>query len=143
MKKILVLATLFVAIASFGQEAVKDSLISLEPTTKDEYNYITKGYKIQKESGLDMKKGYSFGSLSKTTAGKYKIEVWKLYKHKENSIMIPKAIMLIVNNAMYFCIPIENNELMNEYYRELQKYDSTFNQAISIATANALTKSIN
>ena len=27
-------------------------------TTEEEYNYITKGYKVQFESGLDMKKGY-------------------------------------------------------------------------------------
>ncbi|HLG03975.1 MAG TPA: hypothetical protein VI731_10305 [Bacteroidia bacterium] len=28
-------------------------------TTEEEYNYLTKGYKVQLESGLDMKKGYT------------------------------------------------------------------------------------
>lgn len=32
-------------------------------TTQEEYNYLTKGYKIQLESGLDMKKGYSLKDL--------------------------------------------------------------------------------
>jgi hypothetical protein len=42
------LAVIFTVTNSYGQ------------TTQEEYNYITKGYKVQMESGLDMKKGYSF-----------------------------------------------------------------------------------
>ncbi len=34
-----------------------------QSTTQEEYNYITKGYKIQVESGLDMKKGYILTEL--------------------------------------------------------------------------------
>lgn len=53
MKKNYILATalmltiMFSLTKSFGQ------------TTQEEYNYITKGYKVQAESGLDMKKGYT------------------------------------------------------------------------------------
>lgn len=32
-------------------------------TTLEEYNYVTKGYKIQIESGLDMKSGYEFRDI--------------------------------------------------------------------------------
>lgn len=32
-------------------------------TTQEEYNYLTKGYKIQVESGLDVKKGYTIKDL--------------------------------------------------------------------------------
>lgn len=39
---------------SFGQLAN----IELSPTTEEEYNYLTKGYRVQLESGLDMKKNY-------------------------------------------------------------------------------------
>ncbi|WP_421799825.1 hypothetical protein [Haliscomenobacter sp.] len=35
------------------------SISFAQGTTQEEYNYVTKGYKIQQESGLDMKKGYS------------------------------------------------------------------------------------
>lgn len=40
---------------------------SFAQTTQEEYNYITKGYKVQLESGLDMKKGYSFKDLGNST----------------------------------------------------------------------------
>jgi hypothetical protein len=32
-------------------------------TSQEEYNYLTKGYKVQIESGLDMKNGYSFTDI--------------------------------------------------------------------------------
>lgn len=48
MKTLLFLALLMVCTIAFTQG-----------TTQEEYNYVTKGYKIQQESGLDMKKGYS------------------------------------------------------------------------------------
>lgn len=32
-------------------------------TTMEEYNYLSKGYKIQMESGLDMKKGYTIREI--------------------------------------------------------------------------------
>ena len=34
-----------------------------QPTSEEEYNYITKGYKVQVETGLDMKAGYHFKDL--------------------------------------------------------------------------------
>lgn len=47
MKNLLLLGLVLSSLCLFGQ------------TTMEEYNYLTKGYKIQMESGLDMKKGYS------------------------------------------------------------------------------------
>ena len=38
---------------------------SYSQTTQEEYNYISKGYKVQVESGLDMKKGYTLVDLGK------------------------------------------------------------------------------
>ena len=37
--------------------------LNAQPTTEEEYNYVTKGYKIQFESGLDMKAGYSLKDI--------------------------------------------------------------------------------
>ena len=34
------------------------SFVLISQTTMEEYNYITKGYKIMLESGLDLKEGY-------------------------------------------------------------------------------------
>lgn len=50
MKKTLILITLFLFAAGFAQ-------IKKGQTTLEEYNYMSKGFKIQMESGIDMKKG--------------------------------------------------------------------------------------
>lgn len=49
MKKIKIFSTFFGLVVFFTNLYFQ--------TTQEEYNYITKGYKIQLESGLDMKKG--------------------------------------------------------------------------------------
>ena len=36
-------------------------------TTLEEYNYITKGYKVQTDSGLDMKKGYELSDIDENS----------------------------------------------------------------------------
>lgn len=82
-------------------------------TTQEEYNYITKGYKVQLESGLDMKKGYFFKELNggKTTKGseKRQCEFKALYRENSNK---PCAILMVYkrtdisNGAEYYlCIP--------------------------------------
>ena len=107
MKKIIthvvaLMLTILLSIASvYGQ------------TTQEEYNYITKGYKIQVESGLDMKKGYTLTNLgdwglsygSQTRACEFKA----LIRDGETK---PCAIMMIykrtdiANGARYYiCIP--------------------------------------
>lgn len=53
--------TLFTA--SFFITLLFSSLTASAQTTQEEYNYITKGYKVQIESGLDMKKGYTLVDL--------------------------------------------------------------------------------
>jgi hypothetical protein len=52
MKKVVIVLLAFAAVCKITAQ-----------TTQEEYNYITKGYKIQLESGLDMKKGYSLTDL--------------------------------------------------------------------------------
>ena len=74
-------------------------------TTETEYNYITKGYKIQRESGLDMKKGYTFKDLNNNFYGIYKMQFKGLYRENEQT---PCAIMIIMNydgDTDYVCIP--------------------------------------
>lgn len=59
MKKVLVLLVAITSIAINQAIAQSENNQLPAPTTEEEYNYLTKGYKIQVESGLDMKKGYS------------------------------------------------------------------------------------
>ena len=82
-------------------------------TTQEEYNYITKGYKIQLESGLDMKKGYSLTELESWglthNSEKRNCTFKGLFREGQSK---PCAIMLIykrtdlANGAVfYICIP--------------------------------------
>ncbi|KAB2913524.1 MAG: hypothetical protein F9K23_17010 [Bacteroidetes bacterium] len=89
------------------------SLPAISQTTQEEYNYITKGYKTQVESGLDMKKGYSFKDYGTFTIeeGKEKrqCEFKGLFRDGQTK---PCAVMMIFrrtdisNGAVhYICIP--------------------------------------
>lgn len=101
---VFLLALLFSSNALFGQ------------TTQEEYNYITKGYKVQIESGLDMKKGYSLVDLGawglKNGTENRNCEFKGLIKQGQTK---PCAIMMIYKRTdiangvnYYICIPSAN-----------------------------------
>lgn len=102
-------------------------------TTQEEYNYITKGYKVQIESGLDMKKGYSLtdmGSWSLTSGNEKRVCEFKgLIRGNETS---PSAVMMIYkrtdipNGAVYYiCIP--SYDASSEIWKQtLDFINSTF-----------------
>ncbi|MCA1967230.1 MAG: hypothetical protein LDL23_11350 [Flavobacterium sp.] len=115
----LVITILFSITSSFGQ------------TTQEEYNYITKGYKVQLESGLDMKKGYSFKDMgnSTVTSGSEKrtTEFKALLKEGQSK---PAAIMMIykrtdiANGAViYVCIP--SPDAPKEIWQQTMDFIST------------------
>jgi hypothetical protein len=74
-------------------------------TTIEEYNYLTKGYKIQVESGLDMKKGYVLTDLvsseATNTFNKSSMTFKGLYREGQQT---PCAVLCIIDKA-YICIP--------------------------------------
>lgn len=118
-------------------------------TTLEEYNYVTKGYKIQVESGLDMKTGYvlkdlfevfvrieisdsPFGVAPKTIKTKAK----GLYRTGQTS---PCAIMLIETAGSKIgkpvCIPhyLSEESIWDLYTRSIRAgYDA---RAIAAVTA--------
>ncbi len=85
-------------------------------TTLEEYNYVTKGYKVQIESGLDMKKGYKFEDIHTisikysdggTDRGSRDTEFKALYRDGQ---LKPAAILCIYTRTEtglkdYICIP--------------------------------------
>ncbi|MDO9137091.1 MAG: hypothetical protein Q7U21_04665 [Lutibacter sp.] len=97
----LIVSILLSITSSFGQ------------TTQEEYNYITKGFKVQLESGLDMKKGYSFVHMdhSAVTSEKEKRStdfkaLMKVGQTKPSAIMMIYKRTDIANGAIiYVCIP--------------------------------------
>lgn len=105
MKKcVLVVVVFLMTITVFSQD-------NRSITTIEEFNYITKGYAIQLESGLDMKRGYKLKTKLKhsSTFGKKRTtEFYDLFKDGSER---PVAIMVVFfmdelpNAKSYFCIP--------------------------------------
>jgi hypothetical protein len=104
------LTSLFVLIGTF---AISSS--GFGQTTMEEYLYVTKGYKVQIESGLDMKQGYKLEDITESTVtsgdSSYRKTSFKgLFRKGERT---PCAIMCIYSNVVdnrlestdYICIP--------------------------------------
>jgi hypothetical protein len=114
MKKILTFTLLFISFYSFSQN------ITVAPTSIEEFNYLTKGYKVQIESGLDMKKGYSFKLLGTYKQGARNFEFKGLYRDSENK---PCAILVVYAfegyQTQYYCIP--SNDASPEFWQRTYK----------------------
>jgi len=105
------------------------SIIILSPnlngqTTLEEYNFITKGYKVQIESGLDMKKGYEFAEIDTVSTRIATAEMKILYRIKDSKKEIA-AYMIIYKRTgrttEYICVPNPNSdeEIMQKYMTAL------------------------
>jgi len=97
-------------------------------TSLEEYNYVTRGYKIQVESGLDMKKGYQFEDIDKQTTKEREAVLKVLYRIKEGNKVIAAYLIIYKRSGLpteYICIPNPNSgeEIMNKYWTQL--YDGT------------------
>jgi YHS domain-containing protein len=127
MKKLLFLLTFVLCLTKiYAQDEYSSS-----PTTEVEYNYITKGYQIQIESGLDMKKGYSIGDMSQKTIGDYTFTINCLIRTDKKEIA---ALMIITKSKLsgktyYFCIPHGNEELKKKYQQDLYSWDYSIMKA--------------
>jgi hypothetical protein len=121
MRKLLFTLLAFNCIVIFGQTTDKPA-----STTEEEYNYLTKGYKVQIESGLDMKKGYVFQDFAKVTRGKYDFDFKLLYREGKKEIAGYLVIThsRISGKTYYNCIPINNPELLERYYNDIYLWDS-------------------
>ena len=101
-------------------------------TTLEEYNYVTKGYRVQIESGLDMKKGYTFVDinairLSYTTGGFRETEFKALFKEGARK---PSAILCVFTRSdngskEYICIPQPDSprELWDSTYARISTFE--------------------
>lgn len=103
-------------------------------TTLEEYNYLTKGYKVQIDTGLDMKKGYSFKDLSESSLTYQdgvirSVEFKSLIREKSKTSC---AILGIYENSdlpelsNYFCIPSINadKKIWDTALQALSSFDS-------------------
>lgn len=104
------------------------SFIASAQTTEQEYNYVTKGYRIQIESGLDMKAGYILKDVSNEKSSYATLAIKKLIRKDKNETA---AYMLIYQTfgggQEYICVPSPNSSanVLNLYWKAL--YDDNPN----------------
>jgi hypothetical protein len=102
-------------------------------TTEEEYNYMSKGYKIQIESGLDMKNGYTVGRKLEIKVGAYSFEYTTLLNVADsiptNVGYIIKAVSTAWGNTYWYCLPLNNAELLNKMQTQISTLDSTMSSA--------------
>lgn len=120
MKKTFILSTIVAltifSTATFGQ------------TTLEEYNYVTKGYKVQIESGLDMKKGYELEDIDKQSTKERTAELKVLHRVKDGKKEIAAYMVVYTrsgNSTEYICIPHpkSDEDINAKYWTQL--YDGT------------------
>ncbi len=123
MKTLLTLSLVYWTLSLPAQ--LDTSLIHAIPTTVEEYNYMTKGYKIQIESGLDMKKGYFFNDIGEHQIGNYHFTIKNLVR--ENLRQLAGTLIIsrsdVTNKVYYSAIPVNNPDLMKLYASEIAKWD--------------------
>ena len=102
------------------------SFSAFSQTTEEEYNYLTKGYKFQIESGLDMKKGYTLQDLTSHNVGERKTEFKALFRDGEDK---PCAVLCIYNRPStgfkdYICIPHFDSDkaIWDKVYEKIKTY---------------------
>jgi hypothetical protein len=93
-------------------------------TTLEEYNYVTKGYKNQIESGLDMKKGYEFANIDTVSTRIATAEMKILYRIKDSKKEIAAYLIIYRRTGRtteYICVPNpkSDNEIMGKYMAAL------------------------
>jgi hypothetical protein len=103
MKKLILFALLMVSLTTFSQ------------TTLDEYNYVTKGYKIQLESGLDMKKGYSMVKVGGSYTEERKATFYRFNKQGTTRGQARLVAYMIEYDRKgkpkeYYCVPHKDSE---------------------------------
>jgi hypothetical protein len=104
-------------------------------TTMEEYNYVTKGYKVQIESGLDMKKGYEFQDLSQSTSGERKVFVKKLIQTSTtNRIAAYLLLYQFGDNKQYICIPNPSSpqDVKDAFFASLNQGRDIPNEKLSL-----------
>ncbi|MEO5571686.1 MAG: hypothetical protein ABIT08_06540 [Bacteroidia bacterium] len=116
MKKIVIaaIALLFICSITFAQK--------IKPTTDEEYNYGAVGYKIQLQTKLPMKKGYSAVDLGGNEEPDRSVVLKGLLRDGET---IPCAVIMVYSKMNtppeYFCMPTPDapESLWNRFHQSL------------------------
>lgn len=117
MRKILSLKTLVLLSLLFSGQHL---WAQTAPTTLEEYNMGSVGYRTYLQLGVELKKGYKVNPLTTYEYGERKAEFKGLYRPAETK---PCAIILVYSrpraNPEYYCIPSpDSDELLWDLFRK-------------------------
>lgn len=141
LAKTIVLSTaLLIGNAAVCQETIRQGTATAsktqQPTSEEEYNYLTRGYSVQVANGLDMKKGYSFQDLGDWSMsfsdGQRDTQFKGLFRDGETA---PCAILLMYKKTggdkTYICIPSvdADPELWQRTMNQIHTAASAFNSS--------------
>ena len=135
MKKFTLIFCLFISYYSFSQ------------TSMEEYNYLSKGYLLDKNTGRDFKSGYRMDDSIKPIShtiynGKDSInrilKVYKFVRIKDDKVV---ALLVMekredVNHEKYYCVPspLSSTEVQNQASKDfLPKVKNKKDVAFTIA----------
>lgn len=147
MKKIILAILFLTSLSAFSQQYAWDKPLDDNATTLKEYNYLTKGLKIQLESGLDVIAGYTLQRLHNEKIGNYNFEVKALIYQQSNKC---KAISVVITSTVsvksyYICIPQSNTQLTLAYWDSINYLDESLSKSygyiMSRLYTNLLTQS--
>ena len=100
--------------------------VKSQATTMEEFNYLTKGYKIQLESGLDMKKGYELKDINvvKMMDAEIAIKILVKFTATDTAGVAFLWIYKDPTGTDYLCIPSSsvNTEVNNAAWAHSQKF---------------------
>ncbi|MBD1259307.1 hypothetical protein HZY62_01800 [Maribacter polysiphoniae] len=142
MKKITFIIFFLITSFSFSQNLNASKAHS--KTTVEEYNYMTRGYKIQISSGLDMKSGYSFDNLGTIIKGNYSFNFQIL---KRNELKEMAGILIIANSKVsgktyYLALPFNNDILLSHFESDINRWDESMTTAFVQAMSELTSKMI-
>lgn len=143
MKKLLLAGMLLFNVVLFAQSTMREPIFYASETvktTEEEYNYLTKGLKIQEDSGLDMKKGYQLDAIYKREINKFNFVISQLVllETKEVKAISVKAYSPVTLQTYYLCIPLNNAELTNKYFEYIRLFTPALCQAYAVAMSDNL-----
>ncbi len=94
-------------------------------TTEEEYLYMSKGYKIAQESGLDIKSGYAIGNSFSYTSTIYTFEYKTFLKvsgtdtAEVGQIVKVTAKYVFGTTIYWFGIPVGNQTILDQFFTSL------------------------
>ena len=107
--------------------------IETSKTTEEEYNYMTKGYRMQLEGGLDMKKGYVTDDPTEIKEADYSFKFIPLARltGKDTLLVgyIVRAHSSAWDNTYWYGIPFDDKDLLDRCFNSIRSLDLPMTQA--------------